>query len=49
MLIWSAVVLALMGIIAVMPHPEDSWFFNCHWNGNGICGESAIWHGYVNW
>jgi hypothetical protein len=40
---------ALLALFQLLPHPEDSFFFNCHINGNGNCGSGAIWHGYVNW
>lgn len=40
---------ALVGLFQLFPHAEDDFFFNCHINGNGACGASAVVHGYVNW
>jgi hypothetical protein len=41
----ALVVTFLFSVVA----SEDSLLFNCHISGNMVCGEGAVWHGFVNW
>jgi hypothetical protein len=45
-LIWAVFGGLMTGLVA--SQGEESLLFNCYISGNMQCGESAVWHGFVN-
>lgn len=41
-------VLFITAMMNPVPLAEDDLMFNCHLNGNHICGQGTPWHGFVN-
>lgn len=41
------IVVVLSGLFVVSAQEDDLWF-NCHLSGDMKCGQTAVWHGFVN-
>lgn len=45
---WIIGVAVVLALLATVTAKEDEVWFNCYLSGDMRCGETAVWHGYVN-
>lgn len=45
---WFLGIAVVMLLLCTSISDEEDELFNCHLSGNMVCGEGAVWHGYVN-
>jgi len=47
LMLLMAIVMGNALVIGAYTQEDDPWF-NCHFNGNRVCGQGVPWHGFVH-